>query len=403
MVIFLIILVALVAVNVWATRRVIATPDEWGVPKRMLLAGIWIIPFIGALIAKSHAPAPIAYANVARTRSVIEQPEAPVRLTISSSAEFNVGDHLAVFNGVPVLDWRALAKWAQACDTPKATNAAMEHGRRAWLLHLRDALGPEAHLYSTDESHILSTLEPNEANAIAQYISTARHRISQVLGGLAHFPLNERSILVVFDSEEDYYQYISIYYPSQGEFAFSGGMYINAGCPHFVVVRTDLSSVEPVIAHELTHSAVAHLHLPKWLDEGLAVNTEYRVASPRKFLYTPQELHRMHLKFWTAERIQEFWSGASFDRTDDGNLLSYELARIIVEQMAKQWDKFAAFVAAANREDSGASSAQTNMSIRLGTFAAALLEVVPTESWEPAHAAHPARDFQLTPMNLSSH
>jgi hypothetical protein len=204
-----------------------------------------------------------------------------------------------------------------------------------------------------------------------------------VLGDLAQLPLNERSILIVLDSEEDYYHYVSIYYPAEGEFAFSGGMYINAGCPHFVVVRTDLSSVEPVIAHELTHSALAHLRLPKWLDEGLAVNTEYRVAGSRRLLHTPHELHRMHLKFWNAERIQEFWSGASFDRTDDGNLLSYELARIIVEQMAKQWDSFAGFVATASREDSGASSAEKSMSIRLGSYATALLEIDPTESWEP--------------------
>jgi hypothetical protein len=41
----------------------------------------------------------------------------------------------------------------------------------------------------------------------------------------------------VLDSEEDYYRYVSIYYPSEGEFALSGGMFIHAGCPHFVVVR----------------------------------------------------------------------------------------------------------------------------------------------------------------------
>lgn len=392
--IFIVILAALIAANVWATRRVLATPDEWGVPKRMLLAGIWIIPFMGAVIAKSHTQNPVDDANATKPGPVGERPDAPSRLSITGSAEFNVSDHLGVFNGVPILDWGALAEWAQACTAPNMTSIAVDQGRRAWLLHLRDALGPEAHLYSTDDAHILSTLEPRIVKAAAQYISTARRRISQVLGKLAHFPVDERSILVVFDSAEDYYQYVSIYYPSEGEFAFSGGMYINAGCPHFVVVRTDLSNVEPVIAHELTHSAVAHLRLPKWLDEGLAVNTEYRVAGPKTREYTPQELHRMHLNFWNAERIQEFWSGASFDRTDDGNLLSYELARIIVGQLATQWDQFADFVAAASAEDAGASSAQTHLDIRLGAFTAALLEVAPTGSWEPAHAAGPSRDIQ---------
>lgn len=91
----------------------------------------------------------------------------------------------------------------------------------------------------------------------------------------------------------------------------------------------------------------------------------------------------MHLKFWNAERIQEFWSGASFDRTDDGNLLSYDLARIVVEQLAKEWDSFARFVASASREDAGASAALSHLGIRLGSCAAALLAIESNESWEP--------------------
>jgi len=141
--------------------------------------------------------------------------------------------------------------------------------------------------------------------------------------------------------------------------------------------------IEPVIAHELTHSALAHLSLPKWLDEGLAVNTEHKVAGARRLDHTPQELHRMHIEFWNAERIQQFWSGASFDRTDDGNLLSYELARIVVEQMARQWDEFARFVACAKREDAGAASAHAHLSISLGSCAATLLELDSAPSCEP--------------------
>jgi hypothetical protein len=290
---------------------------------------------------------------------------------------------MALANKVPILDWRALDDWAGTHETAEAVSRAVDQGRHAWLLHMRDALGPYAHLHVTDESYILSTLEPNIVKAMAKYIATARRRISRVLGDLACFPQSERSILMVFDSQEDYYHYVSIYYPAEGEFAFSGGMYINAGCPHFVVVRSDLSSVEPVIAHELTHSALAHLRLPKWLDEGLAVNTERKVAGARPFLYTPHELHQMHLRFWNAQRVQEFWSGASFDRSDHGNLLSYELARIIVEQLATQWDDFARFVAIAKQEDAGAAAAQDVLSVNLGAFVAALFERESSEAWAP--------------------
>jgi hypothetical protein len=384
------VLLALLAVNIWATRSVRAVPDDWGVPKRMLIAGIWVIPFFGALIAKTQIPTLASDGTSPATHHPVAQPDAPSHLTPDGMAPFCVEDHLALANGLPLLDWRALANWAQSAATPQAQALALEQGRHAWLLHMRNALSTAFHVHATDDAYILSTLVSHMAEATAQYVSKAKRRITRVLADLAQFPPHERSILIVLDTEEDYYHYVSIYYPEEGEFALSGGMFIHAGCPHFVVVRSDLSHVEPVIAHELTHSALAHLGLPKWLDEGLAVNTEHKVAGARARLQTPQQLHAMHQKFWNAQRIQEFWSGASFDRTDDGNLLSYELARIIVEQLARQWDSFARFVAAASYEDAGAAAAQAHLSIRLGAFVAALLEMEPAESWEPVVLTSPA-------------
>lgn len=383
MVQFLVVLALLFVVNVWATRRVLAAPEALGLPKRMLLAGIWIIPFIGALIAKSHTPLAMRPEAVP---SSDDDPPVPERLVGAGGTEFIVREHFGLVNGVPVLDWRALAEWAGTVATPEATAAAIDQGRRAWLLLLRLGLGPCAHLHVAEESCVLSTLEPEVVEATARYIATARRRVARVLGDLARFPAGERSILLVFDTEEDYYRYVSIYYPAEGEFAFSGGMFIDAGCPHFVVVAADLSSIEPVIAHELTHRAVSHLRLPKWLDEGLAVNTEHKVAGARRLIYTPQELHAMHQKFWNAERIQDFWSGRSFDRTDEGNMLSYELARIMVGQLAAQWQAFAAFVTSAKREDAGAGAAREHLDIRLGAYAAALLEMNPGQAWDPAPA-----------------
>jgi hypothetical protein len=60
-----------------------------------------------------------------------------------------------------------------------------------------------------------------------------------------------KDLLIMFDDAESYCRYISYYYPDIGEFAFSGGMYINAECSHYVTVRGDLRSIEAVIAHEM--------------------------------------------------------------------------------------------------------------------------------------------------------
>jgi hypothetical protein len=208
-------------------------------------------------------------------------------------------------------------------------------------------------------------------------------RIGKVLDGVAKPPEWGKDILLVFDDEDTYYRYVSRYYPEDGEFAFSGGMHINFGCSHFVTFQAELQAIEPVIAHELTHGCLGHLPIPAWLNEGLAVNTERRLCPPLAQRYTPQQLHWMHQQFWNAQTIQEFWSGKSFLRPDEGNLLSYELARILVEQFSRDWDTFRSFALQADLKDSGREAAANVLGVELGSTVAALFGFEPGASWAP--------------------
>jgi hypothetical protein len=153
-------------------------------------------------------------------------------------------------------------------------------------------------------------------------------------------------------------------------------------------VKAELRSIEPVIAHELTHSCLGHLPIPAWLNEGLAVNTEHRLCPPPADVFgsrpSPQQMHARHRKFWGTSEIQEFWSGKSFLRADEGNELSYDLARILVSQFASEWEQFRAFVLAADMADGGASAAVEHLRVELGEVAAALLEQSPGAAWTPA-------------------
>jgi hypothetical protein len=208
-------------------------------------------------------------------------------------------------------------------------------------------------------------------------------RIGAVLNGIAQVPAWGKDLLIIFDDEAQYYNYVSYYYPDSGEFAFSGGMHISAGCSHFVTIKSDLRSIEPTIAHEMTHGCLAHLPIPKWLNEGLAVNTEHRLAGAGRPLYTPDQMHEKHLRFWGEAEIQEFWSGNSFQRTDNGNELSYDLARILVDQFSRDWARFTAFVLAADYADAGRAAALAHLELPLGAAAAAILEKSPLPQWEP--------------------
>jgi hypothetical protein len=249
-----------------------------------------------------------------------------------------------------------------------------------WMHALREPLGAEFRVASADNFHLLSPGTAREQQVFLEFAEKTRERILRLLDGIANDDGYGKFCVIAFADEDQYYEYVANYYPDEGEFAFSSGMYINDGYGHFVCVRTDMHAIEPVIAHELTHMLVTHLPIPAWLNEGLAVNTEHILCPPRGSLYTPRELAEMHAGFWNEETIQEFWSGKSFMRADDGNLLSYDLAKQMVTLLSQDRAQFVAFVNEANMNDSG----QTSASQHLGNSLEAVIEfVVGAGKWRP--------------------
>jgi hypothetical protein len=221
--------------------------------------------------------------------------------------------------------------------------------------------------------------------------------VLRVLDGIATSGGWGHDIVVLFDDQETYYRYVSHHYPHAGEFALSGGMFIHAGCAHFVAVKGELHALEPVIAHETTHVRLSHLPIPAWLNEGLAVNTEHRLcpaAHDPRSRPSAMQMHERHKAFWELEEMQQFWSGQSFLRSDQGNELSYDFARILVEQFAPDWERFVRFTCCARLDDAGAQAARQELGIDLGEAVAAVLERPSAEGLAPmphAWAAAPER------------
>ncbi len=302
----------------------------------------------------------------------------------NGGAYWPIEAHLVLSEGIPALDWAVVDEWAQAFLHDEADRLRFRRACEVgWLLHLRDALGPQYVLAIDNGVALLSSLEPTVAKATIAYVRKTQQRVLRVLGDLARAPENEHAILVVFDEEDVYYRYVATCYPDEGTFATSSGMFVDQGCAHFLTIKNDLQAIEPVIAHELTHARLSHLQLPLWLDEGMAVNTEDRLC-PRAIgaftqRSTPQQMKSRHRRFWQSEKIQAFWSGESFHEPGESQELSYDLARILVQQIGREWAAFQPFASAACRADAGAAAAQTHLGVGLGQIVCALLEL----EWSP--------------------
>jgi hypothetical protein len=202
-----------------------------------------------------------------------------------------------------------------------------------------------------------------------------------VLDRIAKEPRSGKLCVLIFEDQEQYYQYVSNYYPDEGEFSLSSGMFLQHGYGHFIFVQDYMSNIEPTIAHELTHCLLQHLRLPAWLNEGIAVKTEYRLCPPvGRPLYTPEEMRQKHLAYWNENTIQEFWSGKSWRRAGESNTLSYDLAVHFVSLGSRDFAAFAAFANAADLTDSGDAAARAHLGYPLAQLAAAVLG---EGLWEP--------------------
>lgn len=280
---------------------------------------------------------------------------------------FDVGGILASHEGLPHADWSRAYEWLQALPDAGRADAWLQC-ERAWLALLRDALGKDYRVHESERSLLLTALPPGQAKATLQFLDRSEARVQALLEELAAASDLGKEILVVFDDIDDYYRYISAFYPDEGEFGMSAGMYLNAGCGHFVTHGDELPLFEPTVVHEMTHSQLAHLPIPAWLNEGMAVNAEQRLTRLGADVWSVQHLEARHRRFWTPETIQDFWSGAAYLRPDEGSELAYDLGRLIVNGLGSDWAGFKRFVLAANLADAGASAAHDQLDVDLGEF-----------------------------------
>jgi hypothetical protein len=275
-----------------------------------------------------------------------------------------VEGHVDRSDGFPRVDWDAVCPLIMQ-EVPEAgLRDAMTSAARDWLVETRDALGAE---YRVDESAsflLLSSFSTKHAANLLAFLELARKRIlSQLLPGVAKVRGHGKHVAIVFHDVERYYSYIAYYYPPEGHFAASGGLFVTRGhgrtawgYGHFVLHGRDVAPAERVVAHELTHNCLGHLNIPGWLNEGLATTVESVLMGDNALLVTRQDIED-HQAHWRDGTIQQFWSGAAVHRPDDGSRLTYHLARMAVKALSYDYDCFREFVLLADRKDGGEAAA----------------------------------------------
>jgi hypothetical protein len=276
--------------------------------------------------------------------------------------------------GFPRPDWDAIEKWIRENVLADQMDDAWPAIAREWLQRICERLGRSYSITESQNFHLLSELNEAKQNDLLSFLERARARILRQLGDLPLPVLNGKHVILRFTEDDDYYRYIS-YFDPEGEYAGSGGRFLDGGYMHIAYPHSEIRDADrATLVHELSHNLLASFPLPLWLDEALAMAFEADLAGSRNPIVT-RDLAEEHRAYWNPQTIQEFWQGRSFSEVD-GQKLAYGLAGILLNLIATELRplpaQFRDFVLHADGKDAGQSAAleylETDLSDLVATF-----------------------------------
>ena len=281
-------------------------------------------------------------------------------------------------SGLPQVDWGMAETWAS-----RRATAPTEHDRYrraiagAWLDAVCAALPTDHKRWRHTHIEGLAPIDNSTAQRIAAFADRAAVTIAGAMQPITDESHIEPVAIVALQARKDYYSFIAPFYPDEGEFATSGGVYIRERDWSWPViampVESNRHSLEQTIAHELTHHALSGRDIPLWAEEGLTQMMEERVTGTPslRFDFDTRDRHADH---WDDDSLQRFWSGDAFHSPhEDEQELAYNLSQLIVRGLlTRQPTQFFAFARTATRDDNGEAAAREHLGVELAALADAL-------------------------------
>jgi hypothetical protein len=262
-----------------------------------------------------------------------------------------------VRTGLPRPNWSAIYDWVNDHVADADFDNAWTEVAREWLQKLHASLPPRYEISESDQFCLLSPQHNPPAEQLLGWCERFRDAVLKRLPGVAEDEGFGKHVVLAFDDESTYYDYVADYYPEDGAFATSGGIFLSDGYDHFAFWTRGCHQLDRTIAHELTHAMLCHLPLPLWLNEGVTQLLEDIVLDSSSFVID-RDLVQRHREYWSQDTIDGFWSGESFYLPSEGQPLSYHLALILVRNLCSDYQsKVLDFLRNAEFSDAGEAAA----------------------------------------------
>lgn len=287
-------------------------------------------------------------------------------------AATHLDDVFDELHGLPHPRWDAVADAIDRLPQHEQDAAWTEIIRR-WLLDLAEVLHSESQVVCCEDLFCLASHPQDQAQRLAPWAVNSLQQIIAIVGEHRTSEMCGPRVIIILADHERYYDYIDRYYEDPGEYGGSGGVCIHGGYVHVVCGPGEYDTRRLILAHELTHLALAPLELPAWLNEGMAQIMEERIIGMQTFGMS-HELRQRHLDYWHETTLQPFWSGEAFGQPDEAEELSYHLAEILTRNIvAEHAGRLSDLLAKSHWRDAGDSAAKEVLGYDLCALASQFL------------------------------
>lgn len=279
-------------------------------------------------------------------------------------------------HGFPFPDWEAIAASLEVRCPEDQWHAEWVHLARQFTTSIQAALPSGYVIRESSNFILLSCADPRKAEKALQDLERIDAKLRDTIPALLPGKLYGKCPVLVFASQQHFYEYVSMFMGEDGDYAGMGGVFLDRGYGHFAMPSADFSLYLAVFAHELCHAYLGHLGLPLWLNEAITCGVEDSAAGTNPYHLDRETISR-HRAYWTEDRIASFWSGESFYFNDDGQELSYHLARFILQALYRGGNTprsaMEEFFLTACYEDAGQAAATEILGMSLGDCVVSLL------------------------------
>jgi hypothetical protein len=305
---------------------------------------------------------------------------APAQVVRMSTAVPNHDEWYEEVHGIPRPNWTLFDNWITTEADAEAFDEAWDAMVENWLHRIARALGPQ---YSVGKSDHFLMLTPHSENERKHMLIASEHahdRVTRDLQELCMFHYG-RVLSLRFIDPDHYARFIAHHEPVTGDEPGSAGVFLSEGFPHLACYSRSFEEFRKTVAHELSHFYVAHLPLPRWVNEGVAMTME----SDGGNIHLPRgKAADEHFEYWTPDTIQNFWYGDSWREGHEAFALSYQLAAVIFDIIRSELHPSAetrrAFIRDAHRNDAGVASIREHLRVDLGEVAGVFLG---SGDWSP--------------------